>query len=58
MFSIDSLMGMICTEAIEEDVFGDSPSYRKRESRRNLPPINYPLRLERDSNGRVYWAED
>ena len=51
MFSIQELLDMVATDAVEQ-------SYVDYEGRRDdLPPINYPISLKRDENGRLYWDD-
>ena len=45
MASIDNLLDMICTEAIEDCGEGYSENFKEE----GLPPINYPTELIRNS---------
>jgi len=51
MFSIDELLGMIATEAVE----GLDKKYIKQEG--YMPGMRYDLRLIREPNGMIRWEE-
>jgi hypothetical protein len=58
MISIDSLLGMVATEAAEaiEESRRENPQPRQTTAN-DLPPINYKLELVQDSDGNLYWVE-
>jgi len=51
MFSIDELLGMIATEAVEDL----DKRYIKQEE--YMPNMRYDLRLVREPDGRLHWEE-
>jgi hypothetical protein len=59
MISIDSLMGIIATEAIEgEPIDNPFPEPRKEVKYDDgLPPIRYDLQLIEQPDGSLVWVE-
>lgn len=49
MMSLDTLMGCICTDAVEKGPVPAKPS--------DLPLIRFELELIEDSNGHLHWVE-
>ena len=50
MNTIDEILGMICTEAVEDIILEDSEE-------ENLPKMRYDLRLVRYDNGSYEWLD-
>ena len=55
MISMDSLLNMVCTEAIEKYTSIEEQERLAKEA--NLLPIKYSLELVENKDGRLYWVE-
>ena len=58
MIGINSLLDMICTEAIEGgDIMTNHPAPESHHPSPALPPINYALELIEGPDGTYVWME-
>jgi len=60
MLTLDTLLDIICTEAIEgdpEDVGRTSYEDSRKSSENDLPSFQYNLELIKTPEGRCYWAD-
>ena len=61
MISVDQLLNIICTEALERDYVesvGQGLPLASDSIRTQLPPIRYDLQLIRNADGTLVWVED